>query len=61
MIDDMNLTTVIKSKIFNEPYLSGFAVSVDFQGEVPSPVEWNRTLPRSEQRSLPKTLMGCAR
>ena len=35
VIDDMNLTTVIKSRIFNDPYLSGFAVSVDtFQGEV---------------------------
>jgi hyperosmotically inducible protein len=31
----MNITTVIKARIFNDPYLSGFAVSVDtFQGEV---------------------------
>lgn len=29
MIDDMNLTMVIESKIFNDPYLSGLAVSVD--------------------------------
>jgi hyperosmotically inducible periplasmic protein len=35
VVDDMNITTTIKSKIFNDPYLSGFAVSVDtFQGEV---------------------------
>jgi len=35
VIDDMNLTAVIKARIFNDPYLSGFAVSVDtFQGEV---------------------------
>ncbi len=35
VIDDMNLTTVIKARMFNDPYLSGFAVSVDtFQGEV---------------------------
>jgi hyperosmotically inducible periplasmic protein len=35
VIDDMNLTTVIKTRIFNDPYLSGFAVSVDtFQGNV---------------------------
>jgi hyperosmotically inducible periplasmic protein len=35
VIDDMNLTAVIKTRIFNDPYLSGFAVSVDaFQGEV---------------------------
>jgi hyperosmotically inducible periplasmic protein len=35
VLDDMNITTTIKSKIFNDPYLSGFAVSVDtFQGEV---------------------------
>jgi hyperosmotically inducible periplasmic protein len=35
VIDDMNLTTVIKTRMFNDPYLSGFAVSVDtFQGEV---------------------------
>ena len=35
VLDDMNITTVIKTRIFNDPYLSGFAVSVDtFQGEV---------------------------
>jgi len=35
VVDDMNITTVIKSRIFNDPYMSGFAVSVDtFQGEV---------------------------
>jgi hyperosmotically inducible periplasmic protein len=35
VVDDLNITTVIKTKIFNDPYLSGFAVSVDtFQGEV---------------------------
>ncbi len=35
VIDDMNITTVVKSRIFNDPYMSGFAVSVDtFQGEV---------------------------
>lgn len=35
VVDDMNITATIKSKIFNDPYLSGFAVSVDtFQGEV---------------------------
>lgn len=35
VINDMNITTVIKSRIFNDPYMSGFAVSVDtFQGEV---------------------------
>jgi hyperosmotically inducible periplasmic protein len=35
VLDDMNITTTIKSKIFNDPYLSGFAVSVDtFKGEV---------------------------
>jgi hyperosmotically inducible periplasmic protein len=35
VFDDLNITTVIKTKIFNDPYLSGFAISVDtFQGEV---------------------------
>ncbi len=35
VFDDLNITTVIKTKIFNDPYLSGFDVSVDtFQGEV---------------------------
>jgi hyperosmotically inducible periplasmic protein len=35
VLDDMNITTVVKTKVFNDPYLSGFAVSVDtFQGEV---------------------------
>ena len=35
VIDDMNITATIKTRIFNDPYLSGFAVSVDtFQGEV---------------------------
>jgi hyperosmotically inducible periplasmic protein len=35
VIDDLNITTVIKARIFNDPYLSGFAISVDtFQGEV---------------------------
>jgi len=35
VVDDMNITATIKTKIFNDPYLSGFAVSVDtFQGEV---------------------------
>ncbi len=35
VFDDMNITTVIKARMFNDPYLSGFAVSVDtFQGEV---------------------------
>ena len=35
VLDDVNITTVVKGKIFNDPYLSGFAVSVDtFQGEV---------------------------
>jgi hyperosmotically inducible periplasmic protein len=35
VIDDLNITTTIKTKIFNDPYLSGFAVSVDtFKGEV---------------------------
>jgi hyperosmotically inducible periplasmic protein len=35
VLDDLNITTTIKTKIFNDPYISGFAVSVDtFQGEV---------------------------
>lgn len=35
VVDDVNITTVIKSKIFNDPYMSGFAVSVDtFEGVV---------------------------
>jgi hyperosmotically inducible periplasmic protein len=35
VVDDLNITATIKTKIFNDPYLSGFAVSVDtFQGEV---------------------------
>ena len=35
VVDDMNITATIKTKIFNDPYLSGFAVSVDtFQSEV---------------------------
>jgi len=35
VLDDLNITTVVKAKIFNDPYLSGFAVSVDtFKGEV---------------------------
>jgi hyperosmotically inducible periplasmic protein len=35
VFDDLNITTVVKTQIFNDPYLSGFAVSVDtFQGEV---------------------------
>ncbi len=35
VIDDMNITATIKSRIFDDPYLSGFAVSVDtFQGVV---------------------------
>jgi hyperosmotically inducible periplasmic protein len=35
VVDDLNITTVIKTKIFNDPYLSGFAISVDtFQGDV---------------------------
>ncbi len=35
VVDDVNITTVIKSRIFNDPYMSGFAVSVDtFEGEV---------------------------
>lgn len=35
VIDDMSISTVIKSRIFNDPYMSGFAVSVDtFQQEV---------------------------
>ncbi len=35
VVDDTSITATIKTKIFNDPYLSGFAVSVDtFQGEV---------------------------
>ncbi len=35
VVDDMNITATIKTRIFNDPYLSGFAVSVDtFQGTV---------------------------
>jgi len=35
VVDDVNITTVIKSRIFNDPYMSGFAVAVDtFEGEV---------------------------
>jgi hyperosmotically inducible periplasmic protein len=35
VFDDLNITTVVKTQIFNDPYLSGFSVSVDtFQGEV---------------------------
>lgn len=59
VIDDMNLTTVIKSRIFNDPYLSGFAVSVDtFQGEVTLTGAVESEFARKRATELAETVQG---
>jgi hyperosmotically inducible periplasmic protein len=59
VLDDMNITTTIKSKIFNDPYLSGFAVSVDtFQGEVTLTGAVESEFAKSRASELAETIYG---
>jgi hyperosmotically inducible periplasmic protein len=59
VIDDLNITTTIKSKIFNDPYLSGFAVSVDtFQGEVTLTGAVESEFARSRAHQLAESIDG---
>jgi hyperosmotically inducible periplasmic protein len=59
VLDDMNITTTIKSKIFNDPYLSGFAVSVDtFQGEVTLTGAVESEFAKSRATELAETIYG---
>jgi hyperosmotically inducible periplasmic protein len=59
VLDDMNITTTIKSKIFNDPYLSGFSVSVDtFQGEVTLTGAVESEFAKNRATELAETIYG---
>jgi hyperosmotically inducible protein len=62
VLDDMNITATIKTKIFNDPYLSGFAVSVDtFQGEVTLTGAVESEFAKNRATELAKSIYGVSK
>ncbi len=62
VVDDMNITATIKTKIFNDPYLSGFAVSVDtFQSEVTLTGAVESDFARNRATELAESIVGVSK
>jgi hyperosmotically inducible periplasmic protein len=59
VVDDAGITTVVKTKIFQDPYLSGFSVSVDtYEGQVTLTGSVNSELSKQRAGELAQSVDG---
>lgn len=59
VIDDTNITATIKRKLFEDPYLSGFAISVTtFKGEVTLTGAVDSQFEKDRAKAIAESIVG---
>lgn len=59
VIDDTNITATIKRKLFEDPYLSGFAISVTtFKGEVTLTGAVDNQFEKDRAKAIAESIVG---
>ncbi|MEJ5299367.1 MAG: BON domain-containing protein [Thermodesulforhabdaceae bacterium] len=59
VVDDTNITATIKRKLFEDPYLSGFAISVTtFKGEVTLTGAVDNQFEKDRAKAIAESIVG---
>lgn len=59
VLDDTNITATIKRKLFEDPYLSGFAISVNtFKGEVTLTGAVDNQFEKDRAKAIAESIVG---
>lgn len=59
VVDDTNITATIKRKLFEDPYLSGFAISVTtFRGEVTLTGAVDNQFEKDRAKAIAESIVG---